>query len=90
MLLAVPHATLPYEHRSDVAVGEQTPRLKSRKVSLVKQESKQRRDFTQMQQDCQSARETRGGRREQCCSKTGSTALPHGESSSRAHRKLSK
>lgn len=75
---------------SDVAVREQTPRLKSSKVSLAKQESKQRRDFTQKQQDCQSAQETRAGRREQCCRKTGSTALPHGESSSRAHRKFSK
>lgn len=75
VLLAVPHATLPCEHMGDVAVGEQTQRLKSRKVSLAKQESKQRRDFTQMQYGCQSARETRG-RREQCCRKTGSTALP--------------
>lgn len=45
---ALAHATLPCEHTSDVAVGEQTQRLKSRKVGLAKQESKQRRDFTQM------------------------------------------
>lgn len=90
MLPAVPHATLPYEHMSDVAVREQMRRLKSRKVGLAKQESKQRRDFTQMPYDCQPAPETRWGRREQCCRKTGSIALPHGESSSHAYRELSK
>lgn len=31
MLLAVPHATLPYECTGDVAVGEQTRRLKKKK-----------------------------------------------------------
>lgn len=63
MLLAVAHATLPYEHTSDVAVGEQTRRLKSRKVGLAKQESKQRRDFTQMKYSLPDKPEEGGGSR---------------------------
>ena len=34
-LLAVPHTTLPYECTGDVAVGEQTQRLKKKKIKKV-------------------------------------------------------